>query len=179
MGLLFAALIGVPWVLLIGVPFFLLGVGLLIPFLLVFIPSFQRLGAARVKRVLVADDDPVSILPLLDVLYSEDLEIVYAESGQEAVEELKSKSYDLVFLDLSMPDMSGIQVLFESENTEIGFGYRRYKSMPVIFYTSNRNLANAVYEMDFRKFDVRDVWDKSTPQGAVGKMVRRQLAVLG
>jgi two-component system chemotaxis response regulator CheY len=63
-------------------------------------------------RVLVADDfEPVRMLAvrMLQKLGHEDVE--EAEDGQQAVDRLAARSFDLLFLDLSMPRMTGQEVV--------------------------------------------------------------------
>jgi len=74
--------------------------------------AIQAVGKP-VKQVLVVDDDP-DVLQLLTRMlraFDDTLEIVTALSGEQALDELRSSSPDLVLLDILMPDMDGWQVL--------------------------------------------------------------------
>lgn len=62
------------------------------------------------KRILVVDDD-LGILESFDVIFGEEHEVVNAQNGYQAVEKLTEGSYQLVFLDIKMPGMNGIEVL--------------------------------------------------------------------
>jgi DNA-binding response OmpR family regulator len=62
------------------------------------------------KRILVVDDD-VGILESFDVLLGDQHEMVGAQNGYQALEKLKEQAYQLVFLDIKMPGMNGIEVL--------------------------------------------------------------------
>lgn len=62
------------------------------------------------KRILVVDDD-LGILDSFEVLLSEEYEIVKAQTGYQALEKLKETPYHLIFLDIKMPGMNGIEVL--------------------------------------------------------------------
>jgi CheY-like chemotaxis protein len=66
-----------------------------------------------VRRVLVVDDDPDVLHLFTRMLHVCDgaLEVVTASSGQEALEELRRTSPDLMLLDVVMPGMDGWQVL--------------------------------------------------------------------
>jgi two-component system, LytTR family, response regulator len=64
-------------------------------------------------RVLIADDEPFARYRIEDMLRHEpDVEIVAsAEDGVEAAEAIQSLRPDLVFLDIQMPGMTGIEVV--------------------------------------------------------------------
>ena len=67
----------------------------------------------RLVRVLVVDDEPLGRQRLLDLLANEpDVEVVgTAASGAAAVEAIRASRPDLVFLDVEMPRMSGLDVV--------------------------------------------------------------------
>ena len=64
----------------------------------------------RGKRILVIDDDQ-GILESFDVLFGDEHEMVNAQNGYQALEKLKDGAYQLIFLDIKMPGMNGIEVL--------------------------------------------------------------------
>ena len=63
------------------------------------------------KHILVIDDDvnirKSFVLAFEDTAYQVDT----AESGEEGIKKERSKKYDLIFIDLKMPGMSGIEAL--------------------------------------------------------------------
>jgi DNA-binding response OmpR family regulator len=62
------------------------------------------------KKILIVDDDPdVRTLYRL-VLHQEGLDVVEAESGQEALDIIRGNAPALVLLDIMMPDMDGYEV---------------------------------------------------------------------
>jgi two-component system LytT family response regulator len=70
-------------------------------------------SGARALRVLVVDDEPLGRRRVLDLLEDEaGVEVVgTAADGAAAVEAIRSARPDLVFLDVQMPRMSGLEVV--------------------------------------------------------------------
>ena len=62
------------------------------------------------KKVLVIDDDPVVGKSFARVLSGKGYAVITAKDGQEALDKLASESYDLVYTDIKMPGMSGLEV---------------------------------------------------------------------
>lgn len=73
------------------------------------------------KRILLADDEEVLRMLTVDTLEDEGFEIDEAEDGQEAVDMLETKRYDLLILDYMMPRMTGLEVVkyVRAKNTPI------------------------------------------------------------
>ena len=93
---------------------------------------------AQTKKVLVVDDDPVVSKSFDRVLTPKGYAVIAAAGGQEALEKLENEHYDVVFTDIKMPGMDGIEVA------------RRVKAsrpwMPVVIvtgYGSDENEAQA------------------------------------
>lgn len=61
-------------------------------------------------RVLVVDDDPVVSRSIGRVLSNKGYAVISARNGEEALDKLDSEKYDLVFTDIKMPGMSGLEV---------------------------------------------------------------------
>lgn len=62
-------------------------------------------------RVLVVDDNQINREIAQEIIAFYDIESDGAASGQEALDLLKHKEYDLVFMDHMMPDMDGIETM--------------------------------------------------------------------
>ncbi|ASU33820.1 hypothetical protein MuYL_1924 [Mucilaginibacter xinganensis] len=60
-------------------------------------------------RVLVVDDNKMNLMIASKFLKKWDVEVDEAISGEIAIEMVKSNSYDLIIMDLQMPDMDGFQ----------------------------------------------------------------------
>jgi DNA-binding NtrC family response regulator len=64
-------------------------------------------------KILIVDDEERFRNTMRKLLSIEDYEASVAGSGSEALDELHKNNYDLVILDVRMPEVSGVQVLSE------------------------------------------------------------------
>jgi CheY-like chemotaxis protein len=62
------------------------------------------------RKVLVVDDDPVIAKSFDRVLSGKGYAVITARDGSEALRKLHDEKYDVVFTDIKMPGMSGIEV---------------------------------------------------------------------
>ncbi len=65
----------------------------------------------RMPAVLVADDSPAFCQKAREVLMKQGFEVTTASTGLEAIAAVRKGSYDLVTLDIEMPEMDGIEAL--------------------------------------------------------------------
>jgi DNA-binding NtrC family response regulator len=74
-------------------------------------------------KVLIVDDEERFRITLRKLLTANGLETNAVGSGREAIEELKQQPYDVILLDVKMPEMDGIEALAElkkiSKNVEV------------------------------------------------------------
>jgi adenylate cyclase len=89
-------------------------------------------------RLLVVDDNKVNRLLLTRSLEQQGHKVASAENGRVALEMLRRESFDLVLLDMEMPEMDGFQVL-----TEL-LGDRNLRDLPVIVTSSLEGIENVV-----------------------------------
>ena len=69
-------------------------------------------------RVLVVDDDKQVYDTISGALGKFGLTVEYAKSGEEAVEICKTEDYDMMFLDIVMPEVSGLAVIDKLNETK-------------------------------------------------------------
>jgi len=63
------------------------------------------------KSVFVIDDDMSILRTFSRVLQKSDYEVDTAQTGREAIEKLGKRSYDVVLIDIRLPDMEGTDLL--------------------------------------------------------------------
>ena len=70
------------------------------------------------KRILLAEDEDVLRMLVVDTLEDEDYIVDEAADGGEAIELFQNHPYDLVILDYMMPVYTGLEVIEQIRNTE-------------------------------------------------------------
>ncbi len=80
------------------------------------------------KRILVIDDDAAIRKSFALALEDADCQVDTAESGKEGVDKAFNTEYDLIFLDLKMPGINGVETLIRLRDN----GYK----MPVYIVTA-------------------------------------------
>jgi len=66
---------------------------------------------AKQANILVIDDDPLIQSLIKETLEEAGHAVAIAGTGAEGIEEIKHRDFDLVFLDLKMPDIDGAELL--------------------------------------------------------------------
>jgi CheY-like chemotaxis protein len=81
------------------------------------------------RQLLVVEDDPAEQMSVAELLGHTDVEITTAVTGAEALEKLRTGSFDCVVLDLKLPDMSGFELLAEVQKEP------KLRETPIIVFT--------------------------------------------
>ncbi|CAA6800945.1 MAG: Unknown protein [uncultured Sulfurovum sp.] len=80
-------------------------------------------------KILVAEDYPLNRILIEEMLAEYDIKPDFAFNGEEAVERVKSKNYDVVFMDINMPIMNGTDATKAIRDANI--------DVPIIALTAN------------------------------------------
>jgi CheY-like chemotaxis protein len=89
----------------------------------------KEFAQPRRKRLLVVEDNKAEQLSIRELLGHDDIEIVNAGTGSEALSTLRDQPCDCVVLDLRLPDMTGFEVLEEMRAD------RALSDVPVVVFT--------------------------------------------
>lgn len=87
-------------------------------------------GASQSRQVLIIDDDEISRYVVKTLLSHTDLRLLEAFAAQEGLMKAREIKPDAVILDLTMPDLTGFEVLKRLKSDP------RTSDIPVIIYTS-------------------------------------------
>ena len=93
---------------------------------------------SRKPRLLVVDDQPMNVKLLADVLTVKGYAVITAESGQRALDLMRSDKPDLVLLDVMMPEVDGFETCrrFKADP--------RLRHIPIVFITALSDLGSEV-----------------------------------
>ena len=94
--------------------------------------------AERGSRLLVADDNKVNRLLLTRSLELQGHRVASAENGRIALETLRTEAFDLLLLDMEMPELDGFQVLEQMARDA------KLRDVPVIVTSSLEGIAHVV-----------------------------------
>ena len=91
--------------------------------------KFNKIISKPVKDLLVVEDNPEQARMISDVIGSGDVSITTSSTAMEAYNQILTGKFDCMVLDISLPDMSGIELLNKIRTNEELF------QLPVIVYT--------------------------------------------
>jgi two-component system sensor histidine kinase/response regulator len=81
-------------------------------------------------KVLVVDDVKTNVLLLKVMLEQEKLQVITAQNGAEALQQLSNETIDLILMDIMMPGISGYDLTKQLKSTQ------EYKDIPILFITA-------------------------------------------
>jgi CheY-like chemotaxis protein len=105
--------------------------------------------------VLVVDDEYQSVIPLLKLLEQAKVPFRYVAGGIDAISELRRSPFRLVFMDLAMPNLTGVETLVKADQLIENAS----SPTPVVIYSGTEIEAKPSHP--FRHLSVVDTWNKS------------------
>jgi DNA-binding response OmpR family regulator len=92
------------------------------------------------KRVLVVDDEKLIVKGIRFSLEQDGMEVDCAYDGEEAIEAVKKKEYDVVLLDVMLPKLTGFEVCQQ---------IREFSSMPIIMLTAKGDDMDKILGLEY------------------------------
>ncbi|NLD39180.1 MAG: response regulator [Desulfatiglans sp.] len=94
--------------------------------------DIEKTAVKSERRLLVIEDNEVTRNLIEKLFEGTGIGITYVSTGKEALQKITFEQFDCVILDLTLPDISGFEILSEIKNNESPF------SSPIIVYTGKR-----------------------------------------
>ena len=111
------------------------------------------------QKVLIVDDNPKNLQVLGKILQNENYKIEFAVEGKTALEWIKNTEFDLILLDIMMPEMNGFEVCKEIRSRS---GVNN--DVPVIFLSADneresilKGFEHGAQDYVTKPFDVREL----------------------
>ncbi len=79
------------------------------------------------NKILIVDDIAKNIQMAMNILKNEGYKMFYAKSAEMALKLVKEHDFDLILLDIMMPDINGFEVCKRLKNND------KTKKIPIIF----------------------------------------------
>lgn len=128
-------------------------------------------------RIAIIDDDRIQMHLTEAMLHNAEEEVkglkvetVCCEQPEELIEQLKSRTFDLVFTDIQMPAMNGFELLHHLRNQD----FAQAQSIPVIAITARGDMN----EDDFQQKGFAGMLQKPFNQSELKKVVKNALTHL-
>jgi DNA-binding NtrC family response regulator len=97
------------------------------------------------SKILIIDDERAIRRALREILEFEEFEVEEAENGKEGFDKASTGAYDIIFCDIKMPVMDGMEVLEELVKAKI--------ESPIIMISGHGNIDTAVQAIKKGAFD--------------------------
>ncbi|MFK7924934.1 MAG: ATP-binding protein [Bacteroidia bacterium] len=95
--------------------------------------AIENIGSLKGIRVLLAEDNRINQIVCGKFLQKWDIEYEVANDGREVLELLEKSDYNLILMDIQMPDMDGIEATRKIRSSE----QKAYQNIPIIALTAS------------------------------------------
>ena len=92
------------------------------------------------KKILVVDDEKLIVKGIKFSLMQDDMEVDCAYNGEEALEMIKNNKYDVVLLDVMLPELSGFDVCQ---------AVREFSDVPIIMLTAKSDDMDKILGLEY------------------------------
>lgn len=117
------------------------------------------------SKILVVDDERMIVKGLRFSLMQEGYEVDCAYDGEEAVNKIREKKYDMVLLDVMLPKLSGFEVLQQ---------VREFSDVPIIMLTARGDDMDKILGLDYGADDyVTKPFNPLEVKGRIKAIIRR------
>ena len=105
------------------------------------------------SKLLIIDDERGIRNTLREILADEGYEVDVAENGKQGLEMAQNKSYDLIFSDIKMPEMDGMELLAQIEELRLKNEDFKSAEAAVVMITGHGDVETAVQALKTGAYD--------------------------
>ena len=109
--------------------------------------AFFKKRVHFMEKILIIDDERGIRNTLREILADEGYEVDVAENGKQGLEMAQAKAYDLIFTDIKMPEMDGIELLTALKSGEEAI------ETPVVMISGHGDVETAVQALKIGAYD--------------------------
>lgn len=109
--------------------------------------AFFKKRVHFMAKILIIDDERGIRNTLREILADEGYEVDVAENGKQGLEMAQAKAYDLIFTDIKMPEMDGIELLSALKSGEEAI------ETPVVMISGHGDVETAVQALKIGAYD--------------------------
>ncbi len=125
-------------------------------FFCTFVPFFSK-KTKKMAKLLIIDDERGIRNTLREILADEGYEVEVAENGKQGLEMAQAKAYDLIFSDIKMPEMDGMEVLKAlkepTSDPSVKGGEIESAETPIVMITGHGDVETAVQALKAGAYD--------------------------
>ena len=125
-------------------------------FFCTFVPFFSK-KTQKMAKLLIIDDERGIRNTLREILADEGYEVEVAENGKQGLEMAQAKAYDLIFSDIKMPEMDGMEVLKAlkepTPDPSLKGGEIESAETPIVMITGHGDVETAVQALKAGAYD--------------------------
>ena len=110
----------------------------------------------KTGKILIVDDMPGMRLTLGEILEDEGYNVVVAEDGYQAIAAAREDHFDIIFMDIKMPGINGVQALREIKRLDPGVEVvmmTAYSVEELIDEARSENVLDVIY----KPFDIEKI----------------------
>ena len=109
-------------------------------------------------KILIIDDERGIRNTLREILADEGFEVDVAENGKQGLEMAQAKAYDLIFTDIKMPEMDGLEVLSHLKNGDASLNDENGDASlngecPIVMISGHGDVETAVQALKIGAYD--------------------------
>ena len=95
-----------------------------------------------VRHLLIVEDDDVQRKAVVELIGNGDVQSTAVATGKGAIEALEKRKFDCIVIDLSLPDMDGLELIHYIRDSE------QFRMIPIVVYTGRELTRQQAFQLE-------------------------------